>query len=46
MKQLDKDYNYCHNIMKTHSKTFSYAFDFLKIDKKEQFGLFMRFVVS
>lgn len=34
MKQLDKDYNYCHNIMKTHSKTFSNAFEFLKIDKK------------
>ena len=28
MNQLERDYNHCHNIMKEHSKTFSYAFDF------------------
>ncbi|MDG0842932.1 phytoene/squalene synthase family protein [Staphylococcus equorum] len=34
MNQLEKDYNYCHNVMKNHSKTFSYAFDFLETEKK------------
>lgn len=34
MNELERDYNYCHNIMKTHSKTFSYAFDFLDIRRK------------
>ena len=35
MNELKRDYNYCHNIMKTHSKTFSYAFDFLDIRRKK-----------
>ncbi|WP_323707108.1 phytoene/squalene synthase family protein [Mammaliicoccus vitulinus] len=35
MNQLERDYNHCHNIMKTHSKTFSYAFDFLDIKRKK-----------
>lgn len=35
MNELERDYNYCHNIMKTHSKTFSYAFDFLDIRRKK-----------
>ncbi|MBO3077511.1 phytoene/squalene synthase family protein [Mammaliicoccus vitulinus] len=35
MNQLERDYNHCHNIMKTHSKTFSYAFDFLDIKSKK-----------
>lgn len=42
MNELERDYNYCHNIMKTHSKTFSYAFDFLDIRRKKQYGLFMQ----
>ncbi|MEB7805814.1 phytoene/squalene synthase family protein [Mammaliicoccus fleurettii] len=35
MNQLERDYNHCNNIMKTHSKTFSYAFDFLDIKRKK-----------
>lgn len=35
MNQLDRDYNHCHNIMKEHSKTFSYAFDFLDLKRKK-----------
>lgn len=35
MNQLERDYNHCHNIMKTHSKTFSYTFDFLDIKRKK-----------
>jgi 4,4'-diapophytoene synthase len=35
MNELERDYNYCHNIMKKHSKTFSYAFDFLDIRRKK-----------
>lgn len=43
MNQLERDYNHCHTIMKEHSKTFSYAFDFLDLKRKKQFGLFMQF---
>lgn len=35
MNQLERDYQYCHNVMKFHSKTFSYAFDFLEFKKKK-----------
>ncbi|HHC7414380.1 TPA: phytoene/squalene synthase family protein [Staphylococcus aureus] len=35
MNQLERDYNHCHNIMKEHSKTFSYAFDFLDLKRKK-----------
>lgn len=35
MNQLEKDYKHCHNIMKIHSKTFSYVFDFLELKKKK-----------
>lgn len=35
MNQLERDYNHCHNIMKEHSKTFSFAFDFLDIKRKK-----------
>lgn len=35
MNQLEKDYRHCHNIMKLHSKTFSYAFDMLELNKKK-----------
>lgn len=35
MNQLEIDYNHCHNIMKEHSKTFSYAFDFLDLKRKK-----------
>lgn len=35
VNQLEKDYRHCHNIMKLHSKTFSYAFDMLELNKKK-----------
>ena len=35
MNQLERDYNHCHNIMKEHSTTFSYAFDFLDLKRKK-----------
>lgn len=35
VNQLERDYKHCHNIMKIHSKTFSYAFDFLELKRKK-----------
>lgn len=43
MNQLEKDYKHCHNIMKIHSKTFSYVFDFLELKKKKRYGLSTQF---
>ena len=39
MNQLERE-NHCHNIMKEHSKTFSYAFDFLDLKRKKIWAIY------